>query len=276
MIITTKKMSPTIMFLKKIVFFYCLLLLSAFNSRLSSQVIYTDIPDITPNVGCSLDLNNDGIVDFVIQFGGSAGNIGVMCYPQNSNAYSGEFVGGVHLPRALSSSATICDTLVTWYGSDNPGTMALGTNTGYWLGATNKYLALKLIVGTNTYYGWARLDILSGSGSFTVKDYAYESRPNTCIQTGQSTSGISENTDKYIFSIFPNPFVSSVTIRTVGNLENATLTMYNSYGQTVKQLKNISGQTVSLSRDNFPSGLYFIRLTEANKTIAVEKLVIND
>jgi hypothetical protein len=39
-------------------------------------------------------------------------------------------------------------------------------------------------------------------------------------------------------------------------------------------VKNISGQTVSLSRDNLPSGVYFIRLTEEKKIIAVEKLII--
>ena len=45
---------------------------------------------------------------------------------------------------------------------------------------------------------------------------------------------------------------------------------------TVKQIKNISGQTVVLSRDNLASGLYFVRLTENNKTLAVDKFVITD
>jgi hypothetical protein len=154
--------------------------------------------------------------------------------------------------------------------------MALGTTVGNWVGQTNKYLALKLIVGTNTYYGWARLDVQATSTSFTIKDYAYESTPNACIQSGQTILGINENTTKHFFSSFPNPFISSTTIQTSGNLNNATLTICNSYGQTVKQVNNISGQTVSLSRDNLPSGLYFIRLTKKNEIIAVEKLIITD
>ncbi|MFZ4413290.1 MAG: T9SS type A sorting domain-containing protein, partial [Bacteroidales bacterium] len=233
-------------------------------------------PDATPNATYPLDLNNDTIIDFMIQFGGSSGTVGVMCYPQNNNAYSGNFVGGVHLPWALSASNSICDSLATWYDANNPGTMGLGASTGYWPGATNKYLALKLIVDTNTYYGWARLDLLANSGSFTIKDYAYESTPNACIESGQTISGINKNSSKNIFSVFPNPFVSSTTIQTIGNLKNASLTICNSYGQMVKQVKNISGQTVSLSRDNLPSGLYFIRLIEENKIIAVEKLIITD
>ena len=139
-----------------------------------------------------------------------------------------------------------------------------------------KYLALKLTVGTNTYYGWARLDFLEMSGSFTIKDYAYESTPNACIQAGRTTLGSTENGTTPIFSVFPNHFISSTTIQTIENLNNATLTIYNSYGKMVKQVTNISGQTATLTRENLSSGLYFIRLTEENKIIAAEKLIIID
>jgi hypothetical protein len=47
------------------------------------------------------------------------------------------------------------------------------------------------------------------------------------------------------------------------------------YGQTVKQIKNISGETITLYRDNLPIGLYFIQLTQDNKTYT-DKLVIAD
>jgi Secretion system C-terminal sorting domain len=200
----------------------------------------------------------------------------VACNPINNNAYAGEFINGTYLPWALSQSDSICSSLATWYGSNNPGTLALGSSTGYWAGQIDKYLALKLIVGTNTYYGWVRLDILASSSSFTIKDYAYESTPNTCIQSGQTVLGMNEYSSNTIFSIFPNPFISSTTIQTTDHLKNASLTICNAYGQPVKQVKNISGQNVSLSRDNLPRGLYFIKLIEANKIIAVEKLMITD
>jgi len=89
--------------------------------------------------------------------------------------------------------------------------------------------------------------------------------------------GINENNPKpYLLNISPNPFSSQTVLQINNYLNNATLTVYNSFGQTVKQIKNISGQTVVLSRDNLASGLYFIRLTENNKTLAVDKLVITD
>jgi hypothetical protein len=119
------------------------------------------------------------------------------------------------------------------------------------------------------------MGVVPTSSSFTVKDYAYQSTSNACIQAGQTTLGLThlnENT----FSIFPNPFTSSTTIETSGNLSNASLTISNAYGQTVKQINNISGQSVSFSRDNLPSGLYFIELTDENKIIAIEKVLITD
>jgi hypothetical protein len=90
------------------------------------------------------------------------------------------------------------------------------------------------------------------------------------------TLGENVNIVENCYSIFPNPFSSATTLQTTSNLKNATLTICNSYGQTVKQVKNISGQTVVLSRDNLPSGLYFIQLTQVDKKIKADKLVITD
>jgi uncharacterized delta-60 repeat protein len=77
-------------------------------------------------------------------------------------------------------------------------------------------------------------------------------------------------------NISPNPFSTLSTLQSEVFLNDATLTVYNSLGQIVKQIKSITGQTVTLSRDNLPSGLYFIRLTEENKIFIAEKLVIKD
>jgi hypothetical protein len=81
------------------------------------------------------------------------------------------------------------------------------------------------------------------------------------------------NTDQ--MSIFPNPFSSETTLQTVQPLTNATLTISNCFGQTVQQLHHISGQTITLSREDLPSGLYVIRLTEGN-TVYTNKLIITD
>jgi len=112
----------------------------------------------------------------------------------------------------------------------------------------------------NKYYMW--YETAYGFGLATAND--------NFLPTNQI------NSSTEIFNLYPNPFSSLTTLQTDKLLANATLTVYNSFGQTVQQIKNISGQTVTLSRDNLPSGLYLVRLTQDNKVIAIDKLVVSD
>ncbi|PHR16983.1 MAG: hypothetical protein COA38_21480 [Fluviicola sp.] len=76
--------------------------------------------------------------------------------------------------------------------------------------------------------------------------------------------------------VYPNPFNASTTIELSTPVDNAELTVFNTYGQLVKQVENISGQEIQLSRSNLPSGIYFFKLTENNKIIAADKLIISN
>lgn len=261
---------------KKKVIFSLLLIITLFNNLLA-QVVYTDFaPDVTPNAGLDLDLNNDSIVDFRLQMGGSDGNFSVNCNPLNNNAYSGNFTGGNYLPWALNDSTNICATFGTWYGASEPGTMAGGTNTGYWVGATDKYLALQLVIGNDTFYGWARLDVTDTSSSFTVKDYAYESTPNACIESRQPNLGIISNNNIKTFSLYPNPFSSITNIKTNTILNNAEIVIYDVFGQKVNSQNNISGNEITINRENLSSGIYFIQILDNDKAFRIHKLVIAD
>ena len=51
---------------------------------------------------------------------------------------------------------------------------------------------------------------------------------------------------------------------------------YNTYGQLIKQMNQLFGKTIILQRDNLPSGVYFIQLSQDNKLISTEKMVITD
>lgn len=255
---------------------FWLLLMLVCNTNLYAQIVYTDIPDVTPNATFPLDLNNDSIVDFMLHFGGSGGAIGAYCTPQNNNAYSGNTVNGDYFPWALAASTTICDTLATWYNVNFPGTMGLGTSTGYWPGQTDKYLALQLIVGTNTYYGWVRLDVYATSSSFTVKDYAYESTPNACIVTGEIPLGITENATENYLSIAPNPFHDVTSIQTTGDFSSGILSIYDVFGKTFINQVMSSNETFTFSREQLPSGLYFFRLTAGNIVLSEQKVFITD
>jgi len=98
----------------------------------------------------------------------------------------------------------------------------------------------------------------------------------SCVTVHVNPTSVQDFSNDKLFLISPNPFSSQTVLQTDNFFHNATLTVDNCFGQTVKQIKNISGQTVTLFRDNLPSGLYFIRLTQDDKTLATDKLVITD
>ena len=106
--------------------------------------------------------------------------------------------------------------------------------------------------------GWMIDDILTSSAP-----------PEGCTSTKESYQN--ENV-----TVYPNPFSTQTIIQTENVFKKATLTVFNSLGHQVKQLKDISGQTIILSRDYLPSGFYFLQLTQANKTLRTFKIVITD
>ena len=59
-------------------------------------------------------------------------------------------------------------------------------------------------------------------------------------------------------------------------LQNATLELYNSFGQKVKYIKSLNGQTITLHRDNLPTGLYYYRLIQGETVLKSDKLMIVD
>ena len=91
-----------------------------------------------------------------------------------------------------------------------------------------------------------------------------------------NVKGLNELSNEETISVYPNPFFSETTLQSDKIFKEANLTIYNSYGQEVKQIKNISGKTMTLYRDNLPSGRYLLRLTQDNKTITTELVITVD
>ena len=111
---------------------------------------------------------------------------------------------------------------------------------------------------------------------------AYVQQPSACnfyqmfTPTDTCLSSLNDFFNMQSIKILPNPFSTQTVLQSDNLLMNATLSVDNCFGQTVARIKNINGQTVTFSRDNLASGLYFLRLTENNKLLAVDKLVITD
>lgn len=147
----------------------------------------------------------------------------------------------------------------------------------FWIsgGASTNYTALIEGIGT-TLGAFASINT-----PFEFGDDLWCVRINDETAWTSSTGnecGLTSVTDKTITEnqtlISPNPFSMFTTIRTDKVLNNANLSVYNSYGNKVVHINNICGQTITLNRGNLPCGLYFSILTEDEKILKVDKLII--
>ena len=136
-----------------------------------------------------------------------------------------------------------------------------------------------IIAGIGSFYGL--IEYRDGqpheSHLVCVKDSS-----NTIFVSGYNSSfgcnliygGINEISLKSVISFFPNPFSSQTILWTSNPLHNAILTFYNSLGQGIRQISNISGQTVTILRNDLSKGIYIVQLLQNNMIITTTKLVI--
>lgn len=149
----------------------------------------------------------------------------------------------------------------------NSGSFSIDTLAYTHNGFGSAYPGFNKIDENNFYLAWLTKDTVNN------KMNVFERLIHFSGTTGISTY---EQNMNPIINIFPNPFFTQTTLQTNINFKNTTLTVYNSYGQMVKQIDNLFGQTIIFYRDNLPSGLYFIRLIEDNNVIMTDKLIITD
>lgn len=118
---------------------------------------------------------------------------------------------------------------------------------------------------------------LSSSGGYSIHVVC-------SFQDGQHVYGNENclamlNTDEVAITDFkidfsPNPVATTFNINATTTLQNATFKLYNLQGQLVKEISNLSGNKITVSRENLTSGLYFAQLFENNKLIKASKIMV--
>jgi hypothetical protein len=92
--------------------------------------------------------------------------------------------------------------------------------------------------------------------------------PSNCGSVGiQSFNGVNE-----VVSIYPNPFTTSITIKSISQVENAELKFYNVMGAEVMST-SIINQSITLETSTLPSGIYFYKIISNNKTVQSGRLI---
>jgi hypothetical protein len=242
----------------------------------AGSIVYTDlVPDSVysgSNADFLLDLNNDGVDDFNIQFTVGTASRSVRVLPSVGNEVLGSSGGAYFYPFALNLNDPIGGVQATWNGTINGGYLTMawlyttGGTYGNWFGATNKYMGLRFKIGADWHYGWVRLDIPTDVSSLTVKDFAYETIANTAIAAGTTgATGILPILPKSI-DIFAHERVLTVDLKDI-SLGNASLSLNSINGQQVLNA-DLSSNRMQFGLDGISRGIYLatIRSSEGMLT----------
>ncbi len=280
-----------------------------FSVSANAQIVYTDIiPDKTLNSGSyNIDLNNDGQNDFTFTawwtFLGCGGN----CYIRLDTtrikptglSWVSDYTNGQ--AAKLNSGDSINASSPLWtnlqhqllYNNRADCSLPLGYCTpaqafvlphylpsfGLWHSVVDKYLALKIQVAGNIYYGWARLDAGGDGLDITIKDYAYNSIPNQSILAGQTTAtGISENSFASSINLFPNPANDHLTIDLGSKNKEVEVTITDItgkiiYSTTASDPDSYWEQKLEVNTEDFAAGIYVVKIQSAG-FIGMKKLII--
>jgi hypothetical protein len=92
------------------------------------------------------------------------------------------------------------------------------------------------------------------------------------FNVAEDNTGIRTKQDTHHFTLYPNPFWTSTTLRLNENMNIHRIELVNMLGETVRVIDHTKGNRVVIERGSLPSGLYFLRV-QSDK-IHVKKVVI--
>lgn len=80
------------------------------------------------------------------------------------------------------------------------------------------------------------------------------------IQFEIGTGNVKDFINSGDLQVYPNPFTTELTLEWKSLKALHKIDMLNIMGQTVKSINHLSGNSVTISRDNLPSGIYFLKI----------------
>ncbi len=268
-----------------------------FSVSTNAQIVYTDVnPDTVISSPVSptpkdynLDLNNDGVNDYKISvslaIGGACFTARFYIFYVKATALNANAVVAVAnstYPQPMNFNDSIVSGLTfstTGYlrYERTSNQFCSGTTQGYWPLLSDCYLGLKLIVGANTYYGWARMQVSFGyPATCTIKEYAYNSIPNQPIlagETGTGPTGIFENSFASSINLFPNPADNHFTIALGSSNQKVEVIITDITGKIIYSTTSTDVQKIEVNTTDFATGIYVVQIQAAD-FIASKKLII--
>jgi hypothetical protein len=176
-----------------------------------AKVIYKKVnKPILLNTILPLDLNHDGVTDFTLVDSHATYSFAAFGYlTVFPNKIQNKIMGPVRSATGFYWAASALSTGVQ-IGSQGPfapgaklmvGVVYAGARRktprnpsscfGLWPNVTNRFLGLKFRISGKVHYGWASLDVTCANIQVTgtLTGYAYETKPNQPILSGQTQEG---------------------------------------------------------------------------------------
>ena len=248
----------------------------------NAQIVHTDInPDtlITGNGAVyNLDVDNNGVIDFTFNTIASS-----ITYNSGSSSTFINFSGAYMNPAASGNSM-----MISTYGPMNvPAGSAIGssgsfTSSGGWVGLvadisyvsssstssysvsignflnTDGFVGLKFQNSGNTHYGWVRIEVANDGAVISVKEYAFESTPNTAINAGETANGpvgIADLENNVVINNLNN----QLKVEAAQNLTNGLINVVSMSGKQVIS-KSFTSNLERIDLNDLSTGIYMVNV----------------
>jgi hypothetical protein len=216
-------------------------------------VCHDIVPDSNRNGYDSLDIdmNNDFVPDYRILLNTGFPIPYVLLLGNHVGLSNSVLTDAQGSAAALDLNTTIGPSSTTWTPMNGPNlSMAFNSfpATGAWANAIDKYLGLKVMVGSNTYYGWARITVGADNSFITLKDCGYNSQAGQSIPAGQACAPLS-GASFYLDNRSCSGFTTSVTANT-GTLSASGFTWSSAPPGAVFSSPSSSATTITFTSTN--------------------------
>lgn len=206
--------------------------------------------------------NNAGIV-FTNHYNDSISyNDGVLTFGDYTNA--GIFYNNVNGQVQIQNDCTNGDTInhnAHWYNNGRTNVWNNFTNIDTLDGNTGGIFCIGSGFGANL---GAILGTFDFCGNFYVNSGTISNGVTSCISGTICWGSVNENKTIPNISIFPNPVKESLTIN-LSNSNIETIKIINVLGKVIYSEKANSNE-INISRNNIPSGLYFVKVNSKEKS----------
>ncbi|RMG80440.1 MAG: T9SS C-terminal target domain-containing protein, partial [Bacteroidetes bacterium] len=126
---------------------------------------------------------------------------------------------------------------------------------------------------TLTQWGDISFSVVYGDTTSTDTTDVFDSDPWFLPKKG-SPAALRQHGLVNHLKIYPNPAKDKITIeKQNGNFKKASLELYNSLGQSVRYIENISSGNIIIERDDLKKGVYFYTIKEGSRLVASGKLL---